>query len=789
MLKILSALLFSALIVSNIHAQENDSSAYKTETINVDALRAVDRLTPVTFQDIDRKEIVKKNWMQDLPMFLNGNTSINAYSESGASIGYSYFSLRGFDQRRISILVNGIPQNDPEDHQVYWVDLSDITSSVQNIQIQRGIGNSLYGSSSIGGVVNLQTIDYAKEKFLNASYGAGDFNTRRYSLEYSSGLVRDEYGFYAKFTKSNSDGYREQSWSDHLSYFIGAVKLFRNASLKLNIYSSPIQNHLAYIGVTKDYLDGNITGSKDTDRRFNPLTYRDETDNYSQPHYEAIFNLQINKNLYLSNTVNYIRGQGYFITSFPAYYGYDFSYFHLAPYFVSDTTTFNAAYYRRNPDGTFYFVPGSGYQIDRSSIYTRLYVNNDTYGWFPKIQWTHNKGKLVVGGELKFHRSEHYGEIASGEALPQGTPPNFQYYYYNGRKKTISLFANELYSFNKDLTGMLGVQYASHSYSILNDRFDPYTFDVSYDFVTPRAGLNYNVNDQFSMFGNISFARQEPRLKDIYDAETPGAVPNFRIVDAPNNRYEDPLVKPEEMTDYELGFAYRSHVLTSNLNFYRMDFKNEIVSNGQIDNVGQPISGNAGRSVHQGIEFDLIFNPFFKNKDLKGLQLSGNLNFSDNYFKDYTEKLGADKKGNLIYGKDYSDNKILLNPSAIGNLSLSYQAIDALNFYIGLQYIGKQYIDNSENERKDPSMREVPGYVDKVIEPYSVVNSGISFDPLKAFGRKGLFRSVRSFRIDLKINNIFNEYYTPTGNVDYTGTSNWIPAALRNFYMSVSLGL
>ena len=189
-----STLFLLLLLSANAFSQDTevkDSSNYKTETIDVDALKGIERSTPITFENIERKEIEEKYWMQDLPMFLNGNTSINAYSESGGSVGYSYLSIRGFDQRRISILINGIPQNDPEDHQVYWVDISDLTASAEEIQIQRGIGTALYGSSSIGGVVNVRTIDMFKNKFMNLSAGFGNYNSQRYSLEYSSGVVQN----------------------------------------------------------------------------------------------------------------------------------------------------------------------------------------------------------------------------------------------------------------------------------------------------------------------------------------------------------------------------------------------------------------------------------------------------------------------------------------------------------------------------------------------------------------------------------------------------------------------
>ena len=784
-------LFFTCLNANLVFGQEddlNDTNAFKTESIDVDALRGLERFTPITFENISREEIEQKYWMQDMPMFLNGITSVNSYSESGASVGYSYLSLRGFDQRRISFLINGIPQNDPEDHQVYWVDISDLTASVEDIQIQRGIGTALYGSSAIGGVINIKTIDFFKRKFLNVSGGYGDFNSKKYSMEYSSGLLKNGFGFYGKYTRIKTDGYRDLSWSDHWGYFLSAGRTIgKNSLIKLNLYGSPIRNHLAYLGVDKDYLEGKITGDELVDRKYNYLTYPDETDNYFQPHYELEFNIQPSKNIYVSNTVSYIRGEGYFNSLFPVYYGYDFNYFRLNSFFVSDTTTFNPLYYKRNPDGTLYFEK-RGYEIVRSDIVTKLTVNNNTYGWFPKVQIKHNneRGALVIGGEIRYHKSDHFGEVIFGDALPQGTQPNHQYYFYNGGKRTYSVYANEIYSVTDKLNAMLGLQYVYHRYNLSNDKFKPYNFSVNYNFITPRAGLNYNFNDNLSAFVNFSIAKREPRLKDIYDAENQDSRPNFRFIDVSKGIYEDPLIKPEEMNDYEFGVGYNSNNLKADLNFYLMNFKNEIVNNGQLDNVGQPIVGNAAKSIHRGVEIEIEFKPFYQ-RYLKGLSVSGNLNLSDNYFKDYKEILGADSSGNIIYGNDYSGNNIILNPGIIGNVSLNYFTDIGINAYVALQHIGKQYLDNSENERKNPDARNQPGYVDKVIEPYTVLNAGLSLNIASLFKKNSFTGIFNTLEINFKANNLFDVLYETAGNIS-EGIPYWIPAATRNFYSEVRVG-
>ncbi|MEO8447526.1 MAG: TonB-dependent receptor, partial [bacterium] len=489
-------------------------------------------------------------------------------------------------------------------------------------------------------------------------------------------------------------------------------------------------------------------------------------------------------NIFITNTISYIRGEGFFNTSFPVYFGYDFDYFRLKPFYVTDTTTFNPLYYRRNADGTFYFdSTNSSYQIVRSDIIAKLTVNNNTYGWFPKVQIKHNneRGTLVLGGEIRVHNSDHFGEITFSDALPQGTPPNYQYYYYNGGKRTYSVYANEIYSITKKLNGMLGLQYVHHRYNLSNDKFKPFDFSVKYDFFTPRAGVNYNFNDKLSAFLNFSIARREPRLKDIYDAESPNSVPNFRVIDTTKGIYEDALIKPEEMFDYEAGFGYNSGRLKADLNFYQMNFKNEIVNNGQLDNVGQPIVGNAGKSVHRGIELGINVKPFAQ-KSLSNFSLAGNLNLSENFFDEYLEVAGVDSTGNIIYGNDYSGNQIILTPNIIANVSLNY-SFKGINSYIALQHIGKQYLDNSENERKDLTLRNQPGYVDKVIRPYTVVNAGLSLNIARLTDQK-VFTKLE---LNFKANNIFDVLYETSGNIS-GGVPYWIPAATRNFYGELKIG-
>ena len=449
----------------DIRSQENDTTKYKTPIIEVDAMKEIENVVPINFETIKRETIEKRYWMQDLPMFLNGSTNINAYSESGASIGYTYFTIRGFDQRRISVLVNGTLQNDAEEHQVNWVELSDIVSSVENIQIQRSISTALFSTTGIGGVVNLQTVDYFKKNFMNLDAGYGAYNSKRLALEYSSGLTKGGFGFYGKFSKINTDGYRNLSWSDHWSYFLSAGKLInQNSVIKLNFYGSPVKNHLAYYGITKDYLDGSVTGNQSNDRRYNPLENPVETDKVFTPHFELIYNLQATKDVFISNTFNYIRRESQYINSYPVSRGLGFKDFRLPIFYARDTSSYNGNYYLRNYLGHHIFVDGKGYPIVRSDLVVKLISNGNDFGWYPKIYIKHTEdiGNLIIGGEVLMHNSEHSGEIYSAVTLPPGTPDNYRYYFYNGNKNTYSVYLNEFTNIEKKLSGMVGVQLTYH---------------------------------------------------------------------------------------------------------------------------------------------------------------------------------------------------------------------------------------------------------------------------------------------------------------------------------------
>jgi iron complex outermembrane receptor protein len=280
--------------------------------VEVTTTRATERGSAVAFTDLDRKEIQQRYWAQDVPMLLAETPGVYSYSDAGNGIGYSYVKIRGFPQRRVAVTINGIPLNDPESHEVYWIDHPDLLSSTSEVQLQRGVGAAIYGAASVGGSVNLETAPFGETPRVGATLAYGSFNTRRTVLEMDSGRLAGGWNLYGRYSRIQTDGYRDQSWTKLWSYALSARRLVGNHAFRVNLYGGPEETHLAYLGVSSDYLNGLVTGDRDRDRRFNPITYAGEADHFFEPHYELIHSWSPRPGLALSQTLFYFDGQGFY---------------------------------------------------------------------------------------------------------------------------------------------------------------------------------------------------------------------------------------------------------------------------------------------------------------------------------------------------------------------------------------------------------------------------------------------------------------------------------------------
>jgi iron complex outermembrane receptor protein len=721
-----------------------------SQTILIEASVGKKGFTPISFDKISKEEIQKDYIVQDIPNYLSQLPSTTFYSENGNGIGYNYLSIRGFDQRRISVSINGIPQNDPEDHNVYWLDFPDLLASTELIQVQRGAGSGVVGYPAIGGSINIITSPFSDKPQMILSTSFGSYNTKKYNVAFSSGLISNKYSIYAKLSQISSSGYRNSSWSKLNSYHLSAVRYDDKLTTQLNLFGGPISDGLAYTGIAKfavkdkklrkdnySYWEADDSGYTYTlDRR------PDELENFSQPHFELLNEYQLNDKMKLNSALFLVLGSGFFDYdgSWSVYY---YDYFRLK---------------ENGYDST--FIP--------TNALIRAQVENKQYGWIPKFSFNHNNGQLILGGEFRIHRSDHWGNINYAENLPAGVTKDYQYYFYNGAKDIIGGFVHESYNLTDKINLLGELQLAYHQYRLYNEKYLGNDFSVDGLYLNPRVGINYRLYENQNIF--ISYARvtREPRLKNYYDAaeSSAGEIPQFELNSNGTFNFNSPLVKPETMNDFELGYSFNPANLTLNLNLYYMIFENEIVKNGKVDRFGQPITGNVDQTTHIGVEVSAVVKLFNE------LEIFGNASYSENkittgkYFISDTESI------------DISNNSISGFPEFLSNIGMQFSSN---NFYIKLsaKYVGKFYSDNFDKNISS-YLVQFPGFIDyndNVNDEYFVVDLYGSYE-------MNLFNSLTNSKIFIQVNNLFDKLYS-----GYAIGKEYFPAAERNFIAGVQLGL
>lgn len=731
-------------------------------SIEVTTTRPEERGSAVAFTRLGPEQMKEKYWGQDVPMLLAETPGVYAYSDAGNGIGYSYVKVRGFSQRRVAVTINGIPLNDPQSHEVYWVDHPDLLANAGSIQVQRGAGSGLYGASAVGGSINLETAGGPAERGFVLESGGGSYGTTRFSLHGESGLLENRYSLSGRYSRIVSEGYREQSWSNLWSYAFSASRFDERMTTRVNLYGGPEELHLAYYAVDRSYLDGRISGDAAHDRRFNPLTWRNETDNFFEPHYELLNDLRLSEKATFSSSLFYFPGRGYY-DDLP-YGPIPLASRRLPNYFVNDKMLYPASYYA---DTT-----GAGpYEVVATDLTQRLWAKNKHYGWVPRARVVHAKGEATFGGEWREADGRRFGELTWGAALPPGTTPNHVMYDYLGRVNVQSLFAQEAYDLHPEVRVTGSLQWRRTRYAVGQDLLNGYDFKLRYSALNPRLGVNWNASDRWNLFASYARVKSEPILTEIYRADDPTAVPLFRVVDPANHRYEDPLIDPETATDWEAGLGYTKGSTRLRAAGYWLDFQNEIVPNGQIGPLGVPITGNAAASTHRGIELEAEW------KHRSGLEVSGNVTMSQNRFDEYREFADS------LTFTDYDGNSIAGFPGRLANLTVGYRRGPA-RLSLSLRDTGLQYLDNSEDNRKNPALRAVPGYQRKRVEANTVLNGAISLN-LGGVVARGL--GAKSLELDLRGFNLTDLRYETAGYVFYD-VPYFYPAAGRNVFVSLRAG-
>src|SRR5688572_15819722 len=592
------------------------------EGVEVRSILAREGSTPGAFTDVDRTTIEREHWGQDMPMLLAGEVpGTYAYSDAGNGIGYSYLKIRGFSQRRIGVTINGIPLNDPQSREVYWIDHPDLATSAQSVQVQRGVGASVYGTTALGGSVAVETIPYRQDRSLVLEAGGGSFDTQRYSIQAASGLLDGKWSILSRLSRIRSDGYREQSWSDLWSYFASVARLDGDHLLRVNLYGGPERTHLSYLGVPREYLDGAVTGDPDEDRRFNPMTYVGERDNFFEPHYEVLHDWKLSPTSTLSNALFYFQGTGYYDE------------------------------FRTGRDLREYAYPDSIV----TDVVRRRNAKNLQVGWVPRL-------RLVPGGaltyeaglDLRYHEGKRWGELLWSAVQPPNPEPNHTYYEYVGKVTNTSGFVRATWQAAPRLVVNGDLALHRQVYAMTDDTFNGTNFEETYTFLMPRAGATWQLlapedfidsgsdtrdasapTRRAELYASYSRAQAEPIFREHYDPENVGVPPGFSSFDPSTGRLSDPLLTPETVDDFALGVRGRIGHVSGSLGGYYMKFQDEIVYNGRIDDNGNPITGNAAGSRHSGVEGALEWNV------TRAIDLAGNFHVADDRFDEYLEYYDA----------------------------------------------------------------------------------------------------------------------------------------------------
>ena len=610
-------ILFVLLVSTPILAQDvNNSknldsltSIFNLEEVTVSAIKAKND-TPVSFVNLSKENIEKTNLAQDIPILLKNTPSVVTHSDAGAGIGYSSIRIRGSDQTRVNVTINGIPYNDSESMQVYWVDLPDFASSIENIQIQRGVGTSTNGPGAFGGSINIQTNSASENPFFEINNTLGSFGTVKNSVGFSTGFI-DNFELSGRVSRIKSDGYIDRSGSNLRSYFLQGVYRDENTLIKVLNFAGHEITDQAWYGVDSSTLETNRKynmAGEYYDEFGNTLYYEDQVDNYKQNHLQIHWN-QIYQNGWNSNFgIHFTNGKGFF-------------------------ENYNLGY-------------GSSDYIDRR------WLDNDFYGILYSLNKKTEDFNANIGGSLNKYNGLHYGEYLWYDQINSTVNQyDFKEKFYDdfGDKGEFNIYAKIDYYITDKLTLYGDLQFRNIKYEAgisanstltgyIEDGFE--NLDKSFNFFNPKFGLFYNLNDNNNLFFSFARAHREPTRTDYANGN-------------PNE---------EKLDDFELGWKLNSNNLALSLNAFYMIYEDQLVLTGQRDINGYEIRRNIGESYRVGIEFDSSIK--LNNK----LNIETNFSLSENKNKDFYSTFDGNLKnfGNtdLAYSPNLIVNNILnFNPN------------------------------------------------------------------------------------------------------------------------------
>ena len=666
-----------------------------TSDVIISATRAGDK-APLAYTNIGGEILEKRNSGQDIPYLLSLTPSFIETSEAGNGIGYTSLRIRGTDASRINVTLDGIPLNDPESQQVFWVDLPDLASSVDNIQVQRGVGTSSNGAGAFGASINIQTRGIENEPFTEINSSAGSYSTFKNSITAGTGLLKERFAFQMRYSDLRSDGFIRRTGSKHNSTYMSALFRTGRSLLKANIILGNEKTGIGWWGVPEEMLS--------TDRRYNPagkytdengLTkyYDNETDNYTQNHYQLIFSRKLDTSLSLHSALHYTTGKGYYEE------------------------------YRENESfGKYGLSPvtAGGDTILKTDLIRRKWMDNHFYGIVYSLNYRKDRIDASIGGGLNLYSGDHFGKIIWMRS-PGTTERDYLWYFNNGEKVEVSIYGKMNWSVTEKLSAYGDLQYRHIKYDLEGADDDLKNIGQAhrFSFFNPKAGLFLSIASNQEAYLSFAVANREPTRTDFKEASGDN----------------EATPKAERLFDTELGYRLRFAKSSFVLNLYGMIYRDQLVPTGELSNVGYPIMTNVGKSYRAGAEIIAGFIPAdFMGWDFS-LTLSRNkiIDFTEYYIDYNTTDWSSEYKSRSIGTSD-----IAYSPSLTGSSDISVRIIPALRFHFISKYVGRQYFDNTMDSKR-------------MLDPYFVNNIMLDFEP----GTE----HIRGASIQVMVNNIFNAKY------------------------------
>jgi iron complex outermembrane receptor protein len=678
-----------------------------TDEVTVSATRAADN-SPTTYTNLTSKDIQKNNIGQDLPYLLDQTPSMVTTSDGGTGIGYTYMHIRGSDATRINVTINGIPYNDSEEQATYFVDIPDFASSVDNIQIQRGVGTSTNGAGAFGASINIQTTTRRDTAYTEFNNSIGSYGTVKNTINLGTGLIDNMFSFDGRLSKIVSNGYVDRASVNLQSYFFTGAYYGKNTLIRFNTFGGTEHTYQAWDGDPEDSVRaGNRTyNSLGSENLYGTAPfYPNQKDNYTQDHYQLLIDQKISDKISFNGALHYTHGFGYY-----------------EEYVVNDAV----ANYNLTP------VVVGGKTIDTTSLTRDLWLNNKFYGTTYNFKYAAQKDlNFDLGGAYNQYQNAHYDDIEWTQQTTNITP-NYQYALNNAFKTDFNIYGKADYSIGKlKLYADMQYRHLSYAYYLVSD-YDQILSpkqQVYLDFFNPKAGISYQVDDKDNLYASFAVANHEPD-RDDYVQATPGTRP-----------------QPENLKDWELGYRTQQGIFTGGINAFYMLYYNQLVLTGALNDVGDQIRSNVKNSYREGLEFD------GKLKLSNWLVWSATASLSANKVKNFDQQL-YDYDNNTQVSYQYKTADIAFSPDFVASSEINFIPVANGDIAFISKYVSRQYLDNTSNI--DP-----PGYAPSDPTSNRYLNS--YFVNGVRLGYNFSVKDVKNIGVTLLVNNIFSEKYESNG--------------------------